>query len=50
MIGWLKLAIIFGALVVTGTLLWISAAPQMRSVSWYLAHPTEWAADYAWCR
>jgi hypothetical protein len=50
MIGWLKPAIIFSALVAAGALLWISVAPQMRSVSWYLAHPTERAADYAWCQ
>lgn len=50
MIGWLKLAIIFGALIATGSLLWISVAPQMRSVSWYVANPTELAADFAWCR
>jgi hypothetical protein len=50
MIGWVRLAIIFGVLVVTGMLLWISVAPQMRSVSWYLANPAELAADYAWCQ
>ena len=50
MIGWLKLAIIFGGLVATGALLWISFVPQMRSVSWYLANPVERAADFAWCQ
>jgi hypothetical protein len=50
MIGWFKLAIVLGGLVVAGLVLWINVAPQTRSVSWYLAHPTERTADYAWCQ
>jgi hypothetical protein len=50
MIGWLKLVIISGAIVIAGVVLWIGLAPQMRSVSWYLANPTERDADYTWCQ
>ena len=53
MIGWLKLIIISGALVVAGVVLWVSIMPmtqEVRSVSWYLANPAQRSADYAWCQ